>query len=135
MCVNFYLLYIYKYIFSKITVNSMQNTIHGLRFTHFFEYEPTKKGKAKKNTSRYWHRLITHWSRSVQMNRILRTSKTINAYPPTCRTPKQHVCVSTLCNNLLKMHGQLDIILGIHQSAWYANSRFPSLVLVFFYIL
>lgn len=53
----------------------MQNTIHGLRFTHFVEYEPIKKRKVLKNTSLYWHRLITH---GVQTSRILRTCKTIN---------------------------------------------------------
>lgn len=48
MCVNSYLLYIYKYILSRFTDNSMQNTIHGFRFTHFIvEYEPIKKRESK----------------------------------------------------------------------------------------
>jgi len=67
----------------------MQNTIHGLRFIHFVEYEPIKKRKAKKNTSRYWHRLITHW---VQTNRILRTSKTIKVPAHLSDTGATRVC-------------------------------------------
>jgi len=49
-CVNFYSLYIYKYIFSKFTNNSMQN-IHGLKFTHFVEYEPIKNESKEKYVS------------------------------------------------------------------------------------
>jgi len=69
----------------------MQNTLHGLRFTHFIEYEPIKKKKfkAKKNTSRYWHRLITHW---VQTNRFLRTSKTINVSTHLSDVEATRVC-------------------------------------------
>lgn len=47
MDVGFYVLLIYKYIFSEFTDNNMQNTIHGLRFTHFVEYEPIKKKESK----------------------------------------------------------------------------------------
>jgi len=55
----------------------MQNILHrvSMRVTGFVEYEPIKNEKKKRNTSRYWHRLITH---RVQTKRFLRTSKPIN---------------------------------------------------------